>query len=890
MDPEVFICHSSADAQTAGGICALLEASGVRCWIAPRDPVPGIPYGQQLVSAIARTTVVLFVFSAEANDSRAVLGELELASNRGKIILPVRIDDVSPSASLEFYVRPIHWFDAATRRFDDVAPELVRHVQGLLGQTAVVPSTPADVPREPHPAHAPRHNLLSALTSFVGRKTEVAEVERSLKESRLVTLCGPGGIGKTCIAMQVGLHQIDAHRDGVWFVDLAPVAGDAFVAKRMAAVFGLLEKQNRPVADSLLSYLKSKDLLIILDNCEHVVTEAARITEMILQACPGVTLLATTRETLGVGGEQRYRVPSLAVPPPELTRTLTAANALEFDAVLLFAERALAADRRFVLNGENAATVANICRRLDGIPLAIELAAARVDVLSVAAIAASLDERFRVLTGGARTALPRQKTLRALIDWSYDLLSEEEHVLFRLLAVFAGSFTLNLATAVCASDADPEVFDLLASLVDKSLVQADFARDEMRYRLLESMRAYAREKLVQHGDLESTTRAHAAAYLKLAENLESAWETMPDTEWKVRAEPELENWRAALAWAFGPDGDSKLGQRLVAALGPTWFTMAPSEGRRWIRAGSDAIDSATPTLVAARLALSDAHLAMLAQQYKAALPEAERALQLFTELGDRQGIAFARMFAGAARGFQGETAEGTALLEAALSEFRRLGWLRAIGAALNYLGCLQVNSGYVAASRSFFSEALDVLTSAGAVRPATHVPLLQAEAEFLAGDALKAVRLVEETLAAERALNDLDALTFPLVNLAAYLVSLDRWDDAILHAREALSLSLDRQITAATIWALHHLAAISALRPYDDVAAALEDRRRAARLIGFVDSRIAELDMRRDFTEQTEYERARAAVEKALGAEAADLMREGGTWSEGLAANEGLLI
>jgi tetratricopeptide (TPR) repeat protein len=318
--------------------------------------------------------------------------------------------------------------------------------------------------------------------------------------------------------------------------------------------------------------------------------------------------------------------------------------------------------------------------------------------------------------------------------------------------------------------------------------------------------------------------------------------------------------------------------------------MAPSEGRRWIRAGSDAIDSATPVLVAARLALSDATLAMLAQQYKAALSEAERALEFFTQLGDRQGIAFAHMFAGAARGFQGETAEGTALLEAALGEFRQLGSRRAIGAALNYLGCLQLTSGYVAASRSFFREALDVLRSAGSARPATHIALLLAEAEFRDGDALQAVRLVAETLAAERALNDLDALTFTLVNLAAYLVSLERWDDAILHAREALSLSLDRQITAATIWALQHLAAISALRSNDDVAAALEDRRRAARLIGFVDSRIAELDMRREFTEQREYERARIAVENALGAEAADLMQEGRNWSEGRAANEGLLI
>jgi predicted ATPase/class 3 adenylate cyclase len=729
------------------------------------------------------------------------------------------------------------------------------------------------------------NNLPQQVTTLIGRDDVVSEIETLVHESPLVTLVGTGGVGKTRLALQAGAEFLDDSPDGVWFVELAPLNDSALVPGAIAAVLGLMPGSTRPVLDTLLYYLKGKSLLLVLDNCEHLIEEVAEIAEAIQRRCPTVRLLTTSREPLRIDGEHVYRVPSLDYPSADVARSLDAATALSFAAVALFAERARAADRKFTLHDENAPLVANICRRLDGIALAIELAAARVNALSLNAIADSLDERFQVLTAGSRTALPRQKTLRAMIDWSHDLLGDSERTLFRRLAVFAGGFTLEFATGVGGAGA--QTVDLLVSLVDKSLVQADLSRD-VRYRLLESMRVYAREKLVQHDELESASRQHATAYLELAERLEDAWETTPDTAWKAQAEPELENWRAALHWAFNSDRD--LGLRLAAALRSAWFTMAPSEGQRWIRAGLEAVSDSTPLPIVARLALSDAHLATYTQQYAAALPEAERALSLFAQLDDRRGIALASMFAGAARGLHGETAEGMSLLEAALSEFRRLGSPRWIGAALNYLGILHLSAGDVGSCRPFFYEALGLLRSVDAARPAAHISLYLAEAAFRDGDPVEAVQLVGEGLAAERALNDLDALVFPLCNLAAYLIALDRWDDATASAREALSLSLERQISAAVVWALHHLAAIAALRPNEDAAAAREDRRRAARLAGFVDARIIEIGTRSDFTELNEYARLKRALEDALGCEAARLIEEGKSWNEARAAEEALLI
>jgi non-specific serine/threonine protein kinase len=646
----------------------------------------------------------------------------------------------------------------------------------------------------------------------------------------------------------------------------------AFVAKSVAGVFDLQESANRPILDTLLAFLKGKHLLIVLDCCEHVVAEAARVTEAMLRACPHVTVLATTREALDVQGEQVYRVPSLS----------------ESDAIALFVDRAKAADSRFTLSIENAKIVAKVCRRLDGIALAIELAAARIKMLSVNALADGLNARFDIVTGGSRTALPRQKTLRAMIDWSYDLLSEHERGFFRRLAIFAGSFTLEAATAVCAGDgaSEADVLNLIASLVDKSMVQADFVRDEVRYHLLDSIRAYGHEKLVAQGEFEFVASAHASVSLEIAETLELAWEDTPDKVWKLKAEPEIENWRAALRWAFGPTGNVALGQHLVAALRPGWFTLAPSEGRVWIRAGLDSVDDLTPTQIVARLALADAHLAMLAQQYESALPAAQRALALFTLHNDDRGIALAETFVGAARGMRGELEAGAEYLQRALAAFRQSGARRAIGGTLVYVGTLMLSSGDVSTPRALFREALEVLNSVGAARPAAHVALLLAELEHQAGDAAAAARLGRQALTAERALNDLDAVTFDLCNLSAYLIALGRWEEARSHAREALSLALERQIASALVWALQHLAAISALRPSRSAASANERRSLAARLIGFVDARLGALKLRRDFTEQTEYERILAALQGASSRH----QEEGRAWTEARAAEEARLI
>ncbi|MBV8531981.1 MAG: AAA family ATPase, partial [Candidatus Eremiobacteraeota bacterium] len=583
------------------------------------------------------------------------------------------------------------------------------------------------------------NNLPRQLNQLIDRHQVVAEIATALKTHPLVTIVGSPGVGKTRSALQVGAELLDGSGDGVWFVELAALTDSALIAGTIGAALGIREQSGQPMLETVLSFLKRRRLLLIVDNCEHLIDESARIIEAIAQSCPQVRVLATSREPLLVHGEQVYRMPSLAVPA---SNSLTAADALRYGAVALFAQRAAASDGKFQLTDENAPIVVEVCRQLDGIALAIELAAARVKVLAPRQLAQKLDERFRVLTGGSRTALPRQQTMRALIDWSYDLLSAAEQTLFRRLSIFVGDWTLFSAEAV-ASDEKLDAFDiddLLSSLVEKSLIVVDVVNDETRYRLLESMRSYAHEKMVQHGELAAIARAHACAFLKLAEEVDAAWEHTPDAEWKKMAEHELENWRAALQWSFGTSGDCRLGQRLAAALRPVWFTMAPSEGRNWIQVSLETVNSSTLADTSAKLAISDAHLAMLAQQYEAALPQAEHALELFTQLNDRRGIALANMFAGAAWGLQGETTEGITLLQTALREFRTLGSPRAVGATLNYLGVLQLSSGDLSGARAYFDEALLLLQAVGASRPAAHLALYLAAAALQDSNGSEAVR------------------------------------------------------------------------------------------------------------------------------------------------------
>ncbi|MBC5804690.1 MAG: hypothetical protein DLM53_05930 [Candidatus Eremiobacter antarcticus] len=730
------------------------------------------------------------------------------------------------------------------------------------------------------------NNLPIQLSSLVGREQDVAEIKALVEHSRLVTLCGAGGIGKTRCAMQVGADLLDGYSDGVWFVDLASLGNASLVPNVVAAVFDVQEPSNQQMLDALIAFFKNKELLVILDNCEHVIADVSKTADALLKACPKLRILATSRESLAIGGESVYRMPSLAVPAD--SHGLTAAAALAYGAIALFDVRARAANARFQLSDDNAPVIAEICRRLDGIALAIELAAARIKVLSPRQLSEKLDERFRLLTGGNRAALPRQQTMRALIDWSYDLLSESEQRLFRYFSIFAGAFTLELATAVCADDsiADFEMLDLLSSLVDKSLLHPEYAADETRYRLLESTRQYAREKLLERGEYESIVRRHADVYVAFADKLDDSWDSTPDREWICKAEPEMDNWRAAIAWAVSANGDTRVVQEL--ALAKVWQELAHAEGRRYVRMALDAVAADTPPLLVAELELSASKIDSIFGQFKSALASAERALAIFQQLPDPElCVANAQLCAGRALLFLSRIEEGEALLQAALDVFRKTHSQKTMGSALSALGAARIMQDDIPEARSLLMAAGAIYKSTGADGRLPAVLSLLAEAEFRAGDVEAALRVAGEALEAHRAIKSGPNVLNVLYNMAAYLTALARFEEARSHAHQALKLAREEQAEADVAFTLQHLAAIDALKP-DNGA---DGRMRAARLIGFVDARLASLDSAREYTEQVEYDRVQAALRDTLQPDQLDtLIDEGRHWNEERAVSEAMAI
>ena len=432
-------------------------------------------------------------------------------------------------------------------------------------------------------------SLPLALTRFVGRDVELDEIAVLVRDHRLVTVAGAGGVGKTQTALQVAAALGDGADGPVCFVALAPIRDPSLVAIAIASALGVQEVPNRPPLDTLIVHLKNKALLLIVDNCEHVIQEVTTVAQGLLAACPRVRILATSREPLLAAGERTYRLPSLRFPTIEAAGHLRASDALEYAAMTLFADRAQGVDAHFTLTDENAPIVGEICRHLEGIPLAIELAAARVNVLPLKQLAAQLDDCLRVLTRGERGAPPRQQTMRAAIDWSYNLLGAEEQRVFECLSVLAGGGSLEAATSICTSSdvAKDDVLDLISSLIDKSLVAADLRAAASRYRLLEPFREYAREKLGMRGEEQIVAHRHALTYLELAERLEDAFDTTPDPMWIPLARAELENWRAVLDWALSARNQVELGQRLAASCGPSGpSSPAPRAGvgpsSRWI--------------------------------------------------------------------------------------------------------------------------------------------------------------------------------------------------------------------------------------------------------------------------------------------------------------------
>ena len=511
----------------------------------------------------------------------------------------------------------------------------------------VAPGLPAEFPHL-RSLEVLANNLPAHVTSFIGRDGVVEEVVTLLRTHRLVTITGAGGVGKSRTSLHVAANLIGGSGHGVWFVELASLQEAELIAIRIAAAIGLTLASETDPLEALVESLRSKTLLLVLDNCEHLVAAVAGVASAVLRGCPNVVLLASSRQSLGVAGEAVYRMPSLDVPKGDVARNLTADEALGYGAVALFVERARDVDRRFQLTDENAPIVAEICVRLDGIALALELAAARVRILAPVQIRARLDERFRLLMGGDRSAIPRQRTLGALIDWSYDLLDARERTLLCRLAFFNGSFTLEAAEAVMG-DEEPDVLSLVEALSDKSLIGAESegrADVPVRFRLAESIRMHANQKITDPAERERLLQRTFRWSLAVAGEAFAHWATLPSDRWQALYEPEVENLRGVLSLALEQGKAVVLGRRLVALSRRLWGRLAPGEGLHWIGVARRSAPDDAPCEVAASLALAAAHIHVALGQHVAALGAAREALAAHRSLTDDVATAEAAAFVG----------------------------------------------------------------------------------------------------------------------------------------------------------------------------------------------------------------------------------------------------
>ncbi len=555
-----------------------------------------------------------------------------------------------------------------------------------------------------------------------------------------------GGCGKTRLALELAAQRRAHHPDGVWFADLARVTDESRVPDALATALGLREEPGRTIEDAVVAHLAGRRALVLVDNCEHVLEACSTLVQRLLESAPAVTVIATSREGLGVAGELLQAVPSLGLPP----RGASQASALAAsEAVRLFVERAGAVQAGFALDDANAAAVAEICRRLDGIPLALELAAARVRVLSVEQIRARLDDRFRLLTGGARTALPRHQTLHAALQWSWDQLHDTERDLLRTLAVFSGGWTFDAVSAVTpAEDDEFEVLDLLAHLVDKSLVVVDRdERGDVRYRFLESVRQFALDQLDASGDGDALRERHLRHFLALAETSEKHLTGPRQHEWFQRLEAEQENLLQALAWtAHVPDG-ATLALRLAGSVWRFWSARGHYElGRRAMedalaRPGADA-----PTAERARALVRSAGLALYQGDGDVAQPRIEESLAIYRALGDRKGVARALAALATAAAYREDDDTFERTNRESLELYRELGERRGLALAYHNLGFLSWCRDDHASAREHFGEALAILRQIGDREQQALTLAGLAEALFRLGDRAAAAKCYAESL------------------------------------------------------------------------------------------------------------------------------------------------
>jgi len=726
--------------------------------------------------------------------------------------------------------------DLGEHRLNDLTePEHVRQL--------VVPDLPAEFPPL-RSLDAARNNLPSQLQPLIGREDVVAEVLRALGEARLVTLAGAGGIGKTRTALHVAAEVSDRFPGGVWYVELASVHESGDVAAKMLADLGVRESPGRAVLESLVLWLSSRDALLVVDNCEQVIAEASRVIGEVLRRCPHVRVLATSREMLDIDGERVMRMPSMRVPPAGTQ--LTAQEALGYEAIVLFVERARAVDPRFALADAHASVVGDICRRLDGIALAIELAASRVKILSPPQLANKLDERFRLLAGGRREAIPRQATLQAAIGWSYDLLDERERRVFESLGVFMNSWTLDAAIEVCAEATrdEFETIDAIQALANKSLLAVEGDADSKSYRLLESTRAFALLKLRERGDELRLRALHARWALRVAEELDAVSQDMPTAAWERVANAAGADVRAALAWSLHDRNDEALGVALAANLRWFWSGIAPIEGRAEVRLALDVADRiGTPAPLLCKLEIGSATIATMFRDYAQQRESAARARELATASCDRVEAAISSLLYAFALHRLNEPEEARPLIDGALDELRALGAKHHEVIALDYRGVLRWQLGDLEGARADLKAAVALAEVTEFERALLVLEINLGEYEFALGDSAAAISLAKRAVERKQGSREPANLAVGWANLGMYYSIEGIWDESLRAAAQCRAFAREADMNDYAAYALQITAGAFAANGAAGTA---------AQLLGFVDARLAALGVGRGPTENAQ--------------------------------------
>jgi len=735
------------------------------------------------------------------------------------------------------------------------------HLRDVAVAEQVFQLTHPDLVTEfPPLATGERHyNLPTALTSFIGRGEETAEVERLVSSARLVTLLGSGGVGKSRLAFQVAAELLPDFPDGAFVVELGPLSDPALVPQQVLSAVGIPEEPGRDHADTVIASLAQRQALIVLDGCEHLLWACAVLAEAVLRSCPKVRILATSREPFRISGETTWRVPSLAVPDPAAVEL--GVDLEKFDAVRLFVDRALQSKPDFVLSAANAAAIVEVCERLGGIPLALELAATRVKVLSCEQIASRLNDQFRLLTGGARNALPRHQTLRAAVDWSYDLLSASEKSLFRRLSVFAGGFDLEAAEVTCwGDDCDQQdILDLLAGLVDKSLVSVEERSDRFRCRLLETLRQYAAERLAEADEQAELSDRLLQWSLAAARRAEPELKGPEQGSFLDLLEDEHDNLRAALAWSL-ERGDATDGLRLAVTLSRFWLVRGYlSEGRRWLEFTLAACPGAEPS-DRARALIAASTLAWHQGDYAGVAPLAGRALEISRELGDKVAEAEALCRLGELRTMTGDHSAAWSLFEQSRAAWAVSGTKRGVIQSANVpvhdLGTLACEQGDYDAAEGLFIDALDIAKEHGNTVDIVHHLGGLGHVARGRGNYEAALAFYQESLAISRQLGYKRMVTFNLQYLAGLAWAQGDLPRASAFYRDALAYFGP---------AGDDLGIARCLEGLCKVAAAQEAYRRAARLSAVAD--LLRQSMRSPLppSELADYQAALARARTGLG-------------------------